>query len=673
MSIIDRLLMPLSMVVLLYFVLPAQLPEVWNETDNLPRWLTPAEEFRKHEIGQGFEATPLDGMEFRSIAEFERMEGVIIRYPLGIPVNLVRSISQHAKVYTLVANQSRLDQAITQYTNNGVNLSQCEFIMAPTNSMWTRDYGPWYVATENHEIAIMDFIYNRPRPLDNSVPSIIADYIGIDYNAMPLIHCGGNFMSEGRGAAMSTDLVIEENGFQENMVRQLSLDYLGLHTYHITEDAQGEYIRHIDTWAKLLAKDKILIAQVPTSNPRYHIYEEIADYYSQQISAWGTAMQVYRVQTPQGQPYTNSLILNERVYVPITGSPWDEIAIETYREAMPGYEILGFAGSWVSTDALHCRIKEMADRQMIYMDHLPLNASVDYRDTFHLSTSIIPYSKAGILTDSTLLIYSLNELDFDSLHISRKNDQEYFFDLPVQWGDTSLYYYITTRDSSGKKENWPLVGQPGSRKVKIRYVPEVAMTPQSFYLTEADLINDHTFTLTNETPHSVTLDSITFPSGNIIEWKMVDISWDSPIKISAGEQLLLYFSYQEDSFLPEYSTHTDTLIVWVDGQNFIALIYYDNQPSTSTHTIASENSMHLYPNPFEQVVTLDINLDHSTNVTVKLNDLQAKNWGYLSVQFLESGSHQIGINLPKELPPGMYLFQVETDDAIINLKGVKSQ
>ena len=62
--------------------------------------------------------------------------------------------------------------------------------------------------------------------------------------------------------------------------------------------------------------------------------------------------------------YTNSLILNDHVYVPIVGgkfTDYDERALAVYRDAMPGYTIVGILGKpenpWYGTDALHCRTR----------------------------------------------------------------------------------------------------------------------------------------------------------------------------------------------------------------------------------------------------------------------------------------------------------------------------
>ena len=89
--------------------------------------------------------------------------------------------------------------------------------------------------------------------------------------------------------------------------------------------------------------------------------EEVASYFASTITNEGLPWEVYRVYTPSDQPYTNSLILNNKVFVPIMNSSWDDDAIAVYEEALPNHEILGFTGYWQSTDALHCRVKGIPD------------------------------------------------------------------------------------------------------------------------------------------------------------------------------------------------------------------------------------------------------------------------------------------------------------------------
>ena len=38
-----------------------------------------------------------------------------------------------------------------------------------------------------------------------------------------------------------------------------------------------------------------------------------------------------------------------------------------------GYEVIGFTGSWESTDALHCRIKGIPDLNLLQIFHEPID------------------------------------------------------------------------------------------------------------------------------------------------------------------------------------------------------------------------------------------------------------------------------------------------------------
>ncbi len=127
-------------------------------------------------------------------------------------------------------------------------------------------------------------------------------------------------MTDGMGVSASTTLVYTENpDYTAEDVDSLVYHYLGIETYHVLPDPLGDYIEHIDCWGKFLDVDKVLIGQVPESDPRYDDFEYVADYFASTPSSYGNNYQVYRVQTPGGNPptpYTNSLILNKRVFVP---------------------------------------------------------------------------------------------------------------------------------------------------------------------------------------------------------------------------------------------------------------------------------------------------------------------------------------------------------------------
>jgi Porphyromonas-type peptidyl-arginine deiminase len=209
-----------------------------------------------------------------------------------------------------------------------------------------------------------------------------------------LLDVGGNYMVTGDGIIASSYLVATQNELpvhelplraedqstdpsaavidarMKYILEQLNR-FMGIHTYHVLTDPSGTYIGHIDCWGKFLAPRKILIAQSEDATIKA-AYDKIAESFEQE------GFTVYRVlcqdifipnalapaSPATTAAYTNSLILNDHVYVPIVGgkfSDCDERALAVYRDAMPGHTIVGILGKpenpWYGTDALHCRTR----------------------------------------------------------------------------------------------------------------------------------------------------------------------------------------------------------------------------------------------------------------------------------------------------------------------------
>ncbi len=464
---------------------------------SLPHYMTEEEQEKTHKIGKDFyETTPPTG-EIRPIAEYEPMESVLIRYPFGIPMDFIATLSEEILVTTIVENESEENTVMTEYENNGVNTDNVTFIHAPTESYWTRDYGPWYIEHENNEIGIVNFPYNRPRPGDSDIPIVVADSLNVDLFGMDLVHTGGNYMTDGYNTAASTDLVADENpDYTIGQINNLMEDYLGVTTYHLNEDPLGDYIEHIDCWGKFLSPNKILIGEVPESDPRYEDFESVAEYYENSTSAWGTPYEVYRVYTPgdtPATPYTNSLILNDRVFVPLTGSEWDDEAIQTYENAMPGYEIIGVNEgiySWQNTDALHCRTHEMADRNMLKIKHLPLNGTIENQDEQTIEAEIIPFSGELVIDDSVEVYYKLNdEPDYSSLTMEHISGSTYEATISLPGGYNEVEYYIHAADESGRSENHPYIGAPDPHTFTEVTPPELITKDTMIFLNETGTAN----------------------------------------------------------------------------------------------------------------------------------------------------------------------------------------
>lgn len=405
-----------------------------------------------------------------AVSEFQPMSGVMIAYPLGIPVSLVRELSQIISVKVLVDNP--LDQAEAQnyFSNNQVNMNNIEFWPISHDSYWVRDYGPWFIIDGQDSIAVVDFIYNRPaRPNDDVSIVQVSNNLNLTRYEMPMVHTGGNYMVDGYGTAASTMLVEQENPSETTAsLLQMANAYLGVDNYILTIDPPGDYIAHIDCWGKFLGVDKVIIAQVSANDPHYNNYESVAQMFANTVTPWGNHYQVFRVpinlHSYKATPYTNSLIINDHVFVPITGNSLDQEAISIYQEAMPGYTIVPIMQSeytpWQSTDALHCRTHELADQGMLYLKHYPLLGSQNVSESMIATVTIKALSGSDLITDSLLVYYRINNGEWQCSPLIEASPNEYrfdFADLNLQ-NDDEVQYYLFAKDESGRRECHPYIG-----------------------------------------------------------------------------------------------------------------------------------------------------------------------------------------------------------------------
>ena len=429
----------------------------------LPIGLTEDEKQRKSEIYSMGRDTDPPPLPIRNISEFEPMSGVLIRYPFGIPIDLIEEMAQDVMIYCLVSSNLQ-NAAYNSMAGGSVNMDNVEFVLGSTDSYWTRDYGPWWVVDGDRNMSVVDFTYNRPRPNDNDAPLKISNHLNVPYFSADLIHCGGNYMTDGLGISASTDLVFEENDIANDQVLTMMEDYYGIETYHVVPDPNNTYIDHIDCWGKYLSPTKVLIREVPNSHPQFDEIEEISNYFSNSTTKWNEPWELYRVWTPSNQPYTNSLILNDKVLVPITGSSWDEEALAVYSDAMPGYEVIGFSGSWESTDALHCRIKGVPDLEMLQIFHNPLNDSIPPDSNgYKIDVIVDDLSESGLISDSMKIYWKTDEINnwnyaFLNYLDNIENPNGWSGWIPALADSSEIYYYIQSADSSGRVEKNPPAG-----------------------------------------------------------------------------------------------------------------------------------------------------------------------------------------------------------------------
>jgi hypothetical protein len=163
--------------------------------------------------------------------------------------------------------------------------------------------------------------------------------------------------------------------------------------------------------------------------------------------------------------YTNSLILNNKVLVPQYGISSDENALNVYREAMPGYEIIGFNNNtgnpWYGEDALHCRTMGIFDPNMIHISHKSVRIEdLSINGFINVEADIIDYSNPSSELESVILSwkYKSEEGPFEQINLEYVSDNIYIGEFPRLNSNSSIEYYITATNFEGNTASHPNAG-----------------------------------------------------------------------------------------------------------------------------------------------------------------------------------------------------------------------
>ena len=391
--------------------------------------------------------------------EFEPMSGVIIAFPPPVPMELVAEISEDAQVMSVVPDESTMQSAINAYSSNGVNVDNCTFLICPSNSGLTRDCGPWYIFTGTDIQGIADNIHNQGLPED-SLPQYIGDSLNIPVYQTGLVIQGGNWMSDGMGRAMCSGMIYTQNpSYTQEQIQEILQRYLGIANCLVLEGFGGFGNVHIDTWGKFLDPGRVIVKRF---NPPVPELEEMVHYISTLKSSYGRPYEVLRIDNDYTTSYTNCLFMNNKVLVPTNnGHPLDSLALETYREAMPGYEVLGFGPGWGPGNALHCRTMGITDRYMLRITHIPIFDRENDGENYIVEANVHPYSNMPLLPGMPQVYWKAGGGNYNILTMTHTVGDSFTAAIPSQPDGTDIYYYIHAEDDSNRSENHPYIG-PGN-------------------------------------------------------------------------------------------------------------------------------------------------------------------------------------------------------------------
>lgn len=464
----------------------------------LPIGLTEAERILEYTppIGVGFTTPPVS--EVRTPAEWEEIDGLCVRWTSSWAQVTLRGIVEHAKqevpVY-IITNQSYIDNVEDNLQNNGISLDNIQFVVEPSNSIWFRDYGQWNVYTEDVDSLLwVDWIYNRPRPLDDVIPEALADLLDIPlYQTLDapydLVNTGGNFMVDGFGTGFASELILEENdasnaygtsNHSESAVDGIMEDFMGITRYIKMPTLPYDGIHHIDMHMKLLDEETLLIGEYPTGVADGPQIESNMNYVLNNFnSVFGTAYKIIRIPMPPegGQypntngdyrTYTNSVFVNNTILVPTYEEQWDTTALRIYREALPGYKVVGIDCNQIITasGAIHCITKAVASDDPLLISHQPLDDTPYVQTDYAVNARI---QHADGIENASIYWTTDTTAGYASVAMSLTNPSEHTWSgsIPYQAEGEKVFYYIHAEATNGKQQVRPMPAPEGYWKFKV--------------------------------------------------------------------------------------------------------------------------------------------------------------------------------------------------------------
>ena len=320
-------------------------------------------------------------------AEWEPHEGTWLQWPQDkvyrgyelklerIWLNMVDALHNHENVHLIVSGERQRDHVAYQLNYHAIGLDNVDFYIIPTNDVWARDNGPIFVINDDGETAITDWVFNGwgerfPYDLDDKVPSTIGAKLNLPVFNAPRVLEAGAVEVNGKGTFMATRTSVidpyRNPGMSQEDIEMILSQYLGVtHFIWLTGAGRGECDQwgdetdsHIDIVARFTDETTVLYNCTHNlSDPRYRMlarsYEELKEATTEAGKTLTlvplplpevhqtSKMTDWRVSTFSDAAYSNYLIANNVVLVPVYGHANDERGLKIIAEHFPGREIIG--------------------------------------------------------------------------------------------------------------------------------------------------------------------------------------------------------------------------------------------------------------------------------------------------------------------------------------------
>jgi len=481
-----------------------------EEIEGLPHWLSPLEIENYSGPGEEYAGprgitSPPNFPNIRTAAEWEEIQALTIGW-MGynsILKQIVAAAKTECQVIILTPNPSTTQSYLTANNAGGPPLTMTNITLIQTslNSIWMRDYGQNTVyGNEVSDLFLVDWIYNRPRPLDDVAPDVIGNNLGLNvYNttAVPnnLMNTGGNYMSDGFGTAFASNLVIDENSggatgwgpnYPNHTVSEIDgimNSFMGIDTYIKMPTLPYDGIHHIDMHMKLLDEETLLVSEYPTGVSDGPQIEANLNYILNNFTTkWGTPFKVVRIPAPPApgtsnhppnasyRTYANAVFVNKKILLPTYYQQYDTTAIRIWQESMPGYTVVPIdcdnsgANIISAGGAIHCITQSVGVTDPLLISYKCIEDSNNPTASHPLTAYI---NHVSGIASATLFYKTTLAGPYTAIPMSFIGSNNWNASIPPQAFGTKVYYYVQATANSGKVQVRPISAPQGYKSFKI--------------------------------------------------------------------------------------------------------------------------------------------------------------------------------------------------------------
>jgi agmatine deiminase len=295
-------------------------------------------------------------------AEFEHVRLLVLAWPVGMPMLyplyteiLQASVAEVPVVLIVPTEHVALQVREILAVQDKSVLQRVHFIVAPTRSIWIRDYGPIYVLGNGASPTAIDSRYSPLRvanaDLEDQIPAFIAAFTQSATKKIPLVLDGGNLISDGKARCFTSTVLLTQNpDYSLGQITNELRSTFGCRKIEILPAISGEPTGHTGLLIKVLPTNTVLVGKCTVPNDAScAILDSISERLADIEVESGSHYTVRRVPYPMVgltetakayASYINSVILNRTVLVPQFGLPYDKAVLELYQDALPDYRIV---------------------------------------------------------------------------------------------------------------------------------------------------------------------------------------------------------------------------------------------------------------------------------------------------------------------------------------------